>query len=147
MNFTRHFFLWLFVLLPFCSLSQNGSYTLSSDSLVNFHASNRRIYTAVRTHNRPKTDGRLNDECWLTEGEWQGNFIQQTPEQGTAPSQPTEMKILYDDDHLYIALRCYDSEPEKISPILGRRDDFTSGDVVGVALDSYHDKQTALNSM
>ena len=143
MNYTRHFFLWLFVLLPFCSLSQNGSYTLSSDSLVNFHASNRRIYTAVRTHNRPKTDGRLNDECWLTEGEWQGNFIQQTPEQGTAPSQPTEMKILYDDDHLYIALRCYDSEPEKISPILGRRDDFTSGDVVGVALDSYHDKQTA----
>jgi len=136
----------LFIILVFaihCSKAQSGSYTLSDDSLVNFHASQKRVYHAVRVEHRPRTDGRLDDPCWATEGEWQGDFIQQTPRQGQRPSQPTQVKILYDDEYLYVAMRCFDSEPEKISPVMGRRDDFTSGDVVGIALDTYHDRHTA----
>jgi hypothetical protein len=136
-------FKWIFFLLPFIVHSQNEKYTLSTDSLVNFHASNRRVYPAVRTVDRPRIDGKLNDNCWVNEGIWQGDFIQQNPNQGRPPSQKTEVKILYDDDNLYIALKCHDNEPEKISPLMGRRDDFTSGDIAGVALDTYFDKQTA----
>ncbi len=136
-------FFVLFLFLSVYSQAQPGSYTLSDDSLVNFHAGNRRVYTAVRTDQKPRTDGKLDDPCWAEEGEWQGDFVQQTPRQGHAPSQPTEVKILYDAENIYVAFRCYDSEPEKISPVMGRRDDITSGDVVGIALDSYHDRQTA----
>jgi hypothetical protein len=123
--------------------SQEINYRLSADSLVNFHASNKRIYTTQRIQERPRIDGKLDDTCWKQEGYWDGDFIQQQPVQGRTPSQKTEIKILYDDDNLYVAIRCYDNMPEKISPILGRRDDFTSGDVAGIALDTYYDKTTA----
>jgi hypothetical protein len=133
----------LLFILSETAVGQEYSYTLSTDSLVNFHASNKRIYTTQRIVNRPRIDGKLDDSCWRNEGYWDGNFIQQQPHQGRPPSQNTEVKILYDDDNLYVALRCYDNEPEKISPILGRRDDFTSGDIAGIALDTYFDKSTA----
>ncbi len=132
-----------FLLLSFFAQGQNGKYSLSTDSMVNVYAGFKRVYTASRTAIKPRVDGKLNDACWLKEGEWQGDFIQQVPNQAKAPSQQTFVKILYDNDNLYIAFKCLDNEPEKISPLMGRRDDFTSGDVAGVALDTYFDKQTA----
>ncbi len=116
-------------------------YNLSEDSLVNFYASQRRVYDATRLEKRPKIDGKLTDECWL-QGKWSAGFRQQQPSQAQAPSQETEIKILYDDNNLYVGIRCYDNEPEKIQPILGRRDDFR-GDITGIALDTYNDKLTA----
>ncbi|HPT32268.1 MAG TPA: DUF5916 domain-containing protein, partial [Prolixibacteraceae bacterium] len=133
----------LFLFLSFVSGGQNAKYSLSTDSMVNYHASMKRVYKAVRTQNRPRIDGKLQDGCWLKEGEWQGGFVQQVPDQAKAPSQQTYVKIVYDDDNLYIALKCLDNEPDKISPLMGRRDDYTSGDVAGIALDTYFDKQTA----
>lgn len=125
------------------AFSQGNLYSLSSDSLVNLHAGNKKVYRTIRTVSKPRIDGKLDDACWLSEGYWEGNFIQQQPVQGRQPSQDTWFKILYDEDNLYVALKCYDSEPQKISDILGRRDDFTSGDIAGIALDTYFDKTTA----
>src|SRR5690554_1330475 len=122
--------------------AQNTGYNLSDDSLVNYHASQRKIYHAARTELKPRIDGRLDDECWQQTGNWEGGFIQQQPNQAKAPSQETEIKILYDDTYLYMAIVCYDNEPEKIRSILGRRDE-NMGDMAGIALDSYFDKQTA----
>ncbi len=130
------------VLIAIASKSQNFNYTLSDDSLVNKYASIRRVYYATRTELKPKIDGKLNDECWKSVGTWDGGFIQQAPNQAKSPSQETEIKILYDDKYLYVGIICHDNEPEKISPILGRRDDYTVGDVAGVAFDSYNDNQT-----
>ena len=133
----------LLVSSPILINGQSIDYTLSSDSLVNYHASNRRVYTTVRTEHKPKIDGILDDLCWQQDGIWQGDFVQQQPKQAKDPSQQTEIKILYDNDFLYMALKCYDDAPEGIRALLGRRDDFTVGDIAGVALDTYHDKQTA----
>ena len=136
-------FLALFLIFfNYSAKAQDLNYTLSDDSLVNFHASNKRIYYATRTEFAPKIDGRLNDECWKTTGTWDGNFIQQQPHQAKPPSQQTEVKILYDNNYLYFALVCYDNEPEKMDPILARRDE-NEGDMAGIALDTYNDKQTA----
>ncbi|NOR74872.1 MAG: hypothetical protein GQ525_06915 [Draconibacterium sp.] len=133
----------LLVITVVYSNAQDLDYTLSDDSLVNVHASNKRVYYATRTEIIPKIDGTLDDECWNIVGKWDGGFIQQQPHQAKAPSQETEIKILYDDKYLYFAIICHDNEPEKMSPILGRRDDYTVGDIAGIALDSYNDKQTA----
>lgn len=122
--------------------AQNLNYTLSDDSLVNEFASIKRVYYATRTELKPKIDGILDDECWQKIGNWDGNFIQQQPHQAAPPSQDTEIKILYDDKYLYFAIICHDNEPDKMSPILGRRDE-NNGDIAGIALDSYNDKQTA----
>ena len=134
--------LYFLCLILFSVKAQDLNYTLSDDSLVNKSASIKRIYYAARTDLKPKIDGRLDDACWQQKGIWDGGFIQQQPHQAASPSQQTEIKILYDDKYLYFAIICHDNEPEKMSPILGRRDE-NNGDMAGIALDSYNDNQTA----
>jgi hypothetical protein len=99
-----------------------------------------RIYRTIRLQGQPPAiDGRLDDEAW-TQGEWSGDYTQQIPTEGAKPSQATELKILYDDKHVYMAIRAYD-DPAKVHRYPGRRDDIT-GDIVGVCFDSYNDKRT-----
>ena len=102
-----------------------------------------RVYTTVRLEGKgPSIDGRLDDEAWR-QGEWSGDFKQQMPAEGAPPSQPTEIKILYDDGNIYFAIRAYD-DPAKVHRYPGRRDDFVNYavDVVGICFDSYNSKQT-----
>jgi len=143
MNRTFVSALFLFVLFLNTLSAQDLNYTLSDDSLVNHYASIKRVYYASRTTSAPKIDGHLDDDCWKTVGTWDGDFIQQQPNQAQPPSQQTQIKILYDDKYLYVGIIAHDNEPEKMSPLLGPRDDYTVGDITGIALDTYHDKQTA----
>jgi hypothetical protein len=100
-----------------------------------------RSYSLTRLNSSsPEIDGKLDDVCWKT-GEWTGNFTQWIPKEKGVPSQKTELKILYDNENLYVAIRAYDNEPEKILRTAGRRDEF-KGDIVGVCFDSYHDHRT-----
>lgn len=101
-----------------------------------------RIYQTARLETPPPTiDGRLDDEAWQ-QGEWSGDFAQQLPVEGAEPSQPTELKILYDDRHVYVAIRVYD-DPALVHRYPGRRDDFGgfAVDIVGICFDSYNDKR------
>jgi hypothetical protein len=99
-----------------------------------------RIYDTVRLKGRPPViDGRLDDACW-SEGEWHGGFRQQIPTEGAEPSAKTELKILYDEKNIYMAMRAHD-DPKLIHKYSGRRDELM-GDVLGVCLDSYADKRT-----
>ncbi len=99
-----------------------------------------RIYGTVRLQGPPPSiDGKLDDGAWK-EGEWSGDFTQQIPTEGAPPSQKTEVKILYDERHIYAAIRAYD-DPALIHRYAARRDTFV-GDIVGVCFDSYNDKRT-----
>jgi hypothetical protein len=103
-----------------------------------------RVYTTERLVVKPPAiDGRLDDEAWLKQGTWSGDYTQQLPNEGAAPTKPTELKILYDDKHLYFAIRVFD-DPDKVHRYPGRRDDFGgfAVDMVGICFDSYNDKRT-----
>ncbi len=138
-------FSFLLSLIAIPAISQNSKYTLSSDSIVNKQAGTKRVYYATKINVHPRIDGKLDDLCWQGLG-WSGAFIQQTPSQGQSPSEPTDIKIVYDENYLYAAFKCYNHGPGKIRPILGPRDELI-GDAVGIALDTYHDKQTAFEFM
>ncbi len=102
----------------------------------------KRVYQVTRLAGPPpKIDGKLDDPCWATQGEWQDHFTQREPHEGQPGSQPTQFKILYDDQYLYVAIRAFDSELAKQPRLRGKRDEFT-GDIVGVNFDSYFDKRT-----
>ena len=104
----------------------------------------KRIYTTQRIAGpSPVVDGHLDDAAWEAVA-WDGRFIQREPYDGNPPSQPTEIKILYDDNALYIAYRAHDTAPDKIEERLARRDHFP-GDWVEVNIDSYFDKRTAFS--
>lgn len=112
-----------------------------TDSLKKTDATTvKKYYTTRLTTERPTIDGKLNDACWLT-GSWEGDFIQFIPNEGAKPSFPTEFNILYDDKNIYVAMRAYDKQPEKIQQYAGMRDDFV-GEQMGVNFDSYHDRRT-----
>ena len=101
----------------------------------------KKSYTATQTTLIPKIDGRLDDECW-SQGNWTGGFTQFNPEENAPPSQPSELKVLYDYNNIYVAFKCHDAEPEKMHTKFNSRDIY-SGDMIGIAFDSYFDKKTA----
>ena len=81
----------------------------------------REYITQKITGDTPKIDGKLNDACW-SEGEWASDFIQWIPNEGANPSMPTEVKILYNDQSIFVALRAIDYEPDKMVIKGSRRD-------------------------
>jgi len=131
----RPFLLKKFVLSQILMLLLTSSYAYSPDSTAV-----KRTYQTAYAKTIPIIDGLMNDDCWNLV-DWTTDFIQTLPVENKPPSQQTAFKILYDNDNLYIFIRAYDTEPDKISKIMSRRDNF-NGDMVFVDIDSHFDKQT-----
>ncbi|MEP5613996.1 MAG: DUF5916 domain-containing protein [Cyclobacteriaceae bacterium] len=120
----------LLFLLFFCVFSQGEKEPTKS-------------YTTAKLESQIVIDGKLDDEAW-GQVEWGGDFIGREPEYKVAPSEETQFKILYDEKFLYVGVRAFDSEPEKIVKRMSRRDGF-DGDWVEINIDSYFDKRTAFS--
>jgi len=103
-----------------------------------------RVYETRHLEGHPPVlDGRLDDPAWALVP-WGGGFTQRSPYQGEPPTQPTQFKILYGADAMYLGFRCHDDEPARIERQLARRDWFP-GDWVEVNLDSRGDHRTAFS--
>ena len=100
-----------------------------------------RVYNTARVVGEsPVIDGLIDEEVWDIVS-WSGDFTQREPYEYEPPSQATSVKVLYDNNNLYVAIRAFDSDPDKIERRLTRRDSF-EGDWVGIGIDSYNDKLT-----
>lgn len=134
-SYKTHLLLILSILL----IPVGFTYAQNLDSLLN----NKRVYQTVNIGETPipKIDGVLDDEIWKL-GEWHGDFTQQQPVGGARGSEDTYVKVLYDYSNLFVAIVCQDDEPDLIRDIFDRRDAL-SGDMTGIAIDSYYDKRTA----
>ena len=101
-----------------------NSYSQERTGLIPFEQAYKRTYHNTRlTGTPPVIDGKLEDKCWVNEGSWSQDFIQNIPVERAQPTYPTRVKILYDDKNIYFALRAWDPEPEKINRFVGNRDD------------------------
>ncbi len=103
----------------------------------------KRTYTTkyLNEITSPEIDGLLEDAAWDIVP-WEGDFVERRPDENTQPDHKTKFKIVYDKKFLYVGIRAFDSEPDKIEMRLSRRDGF-QGDWVGIFIDSYHDKRSA----
>ena len=72
-----------------------------------------RVAVAKRTAEKIQVDGVLDEPAWQA-AEPTGGFIQQDPKEGEPASEVTEVRVLYDQDNLYVAVLCYDRNPEGI---------------------------------
>lgn len=86
-------------------------------------------------------DGRIDDEAWKTAAVFK-DFYQTNPGDNIAPSKPTEVMVMYDEKHLYIAFKCWD-EKDKIRATVAKRDEVFGEDNVRVWLDTYDDRRRA----
>ncbi|HEV8365643.1 MAG TPA: DUF5916 domain-containing protein [Gemmatimonadaceae bacterium] len=96
---------------------------------------------AVRATGTIRLDGKLDEPAWAAASVTDA-FMQIDPEEGKPASQRTEVRVLFDDDALYVGVRLHDNGP--ITARLGRRDmNLGDSDWFGVMIDSYHDHRTA----
>ena len=96
---------------------------------------------AWRTETPPEIDGLGADAAWKGAHRISG-FTQLEPDEGSAPSHPTEFHVAYDERNLYVFVRAYDSDPDSILRVLARRDVSSPSDEIEVVVDSYHDRRT-----
>jgi hypothetical protein len=101
------------------------------------------VLDIARLQAAPVLDGVLDDPVW------QGaavahDFVQFAPRQGEPASQPTEVMLGYDAQTLYIGVRCYDNEPDRIIARALRPDsDLANDDRIEIHLDTFHDRTNA----
>ncbi|WP_164009436.1 DUF5916 domain-containing protein [Pyxidicoccus trucidator] len=96
---------------------------------------------SVRVSTAPKLDGRLDEEVWASATPFR-DFVQHYPQQGGAPTEATEARILFDDDFLYVGIRCQDSQPALVNRQLGRRDSQPVSDYVAINIDPSHNHRS-----
>jgi hypothetical protein len=68
----------------------------------------------VRVDSPPVIDGLLDEAVW-GQADVITDFHQIRPGDGTAPSERTEVYLIYGDDALYVGARMYDSDPDRIA--------------------------------
>ena len=70
-------------------------------------------------------------------------FVQQPPNRGAPATERTEVRILYDDDNLYVAADLLYEDPSNIVRTGLLRDANTAqGDAFAISLDTFHDRGT-----
>ena len=97
----------------------------------------------LATANAPEIDGFLEPEVW-ERAPAIGALTQLEPVEGAAPSFESDVRLLFDADNLYIGMRFFDPEPERI---IGTTRDFDAfldaDDRVELVLDTFHDHRSA----
>jgi hypothetical protein len=94
------------------------------------------------TNGSLRVDGRLDDAAWA-QARPITQFSQTQPRQGEPATERTEVRILYDDNAVYVGAKLFDTDRSGIRAQLARRDAFTEADLFEVAFDSYHDHNTS----
>jgi len=96
---------------------------------------------AIKTTQAPKVDGNLDDAAW-TNVPVATDFVQNYPISGQSSSQKTTVKIIYDNDAIYVGAYMYD-DPTLIRKQITARDaeQLKDVDYFSIFLDTYNDNQ------
>ncbi|MBZ5557295.1 MAG: carbohydrate binding family 9 domain-containing protein [Acidobacteriia bacterium] len=97
---------------------------------------------AVSGPNAVRVNGELSDEVWRGAAPIDA-FVQREPQDGGEPSERTEFRVAYNATTLFVKVRAYDRQPDRIVTYLTRRDQDSPCDWIRVFVDSYHDRRTA----
>ena len=101
------------------------------------------VVRAVRITTPPELDGVLDEPLWREIPPVTG-FRQRAPVDGAPASEPTEVRIAYDENALYFGFHFFDSEPSRIRrAILERGGRIDKDDRIIIGLDTYHDRRNA----
>ena len=104
--------------------------------------SERKSVEIVRTDTPPVIDGYIDEPGWSRAAVIE-DLHQMSPIEYAEPSQRTEIRILYDDDALYIAARMWDTEAERIvSQNLRQGQQVWGDDFFGIVLDPFNDQRS-----
>ena len=103
---------------------------------------NRKKIKTTRVKKAPKIDGFLNDDAWENV-EICTNFVVFKPANGKPVSDKyqTTVKVVYDDDAIYISAQMIDPDPKNIPREFAVRDNFSNSDFFSVTINPNDDGQ------
>ena len=103
---------------------------------------NRKKIKTTRVENAPKIDGILDDDAWIN-AELCKDFVIFRPDNGKpVPAEyQTEVKVVYDDDGIYISGMMLDPDPKGIPMEFATRDNFSQADFFLVTINPNDDGQ------
>ncbi|HEX2723013.1 MAG TPA: DUF5916 domain-containing protein, partial [Gemmatimonadaceae bacterium] len=106
----------------------------------------RPVARAAARNGSVTIDGKLDESAWSAATPI-GELTQSSPNEGKPPSEKTELRVLYDDDAVYIGARMFDSMGAKgVRGVLARRDVLMNGgnsltsDRLALVFDTFRDK-------
>ncbi|MEW6456087.1 MAG: DUF5916 domain-containing protein [Acidobacteriota bacterium] len=91
----------------------------------------------------PRIDGILDNPLWEEEALKIENFTQFIPKEMGTPSEKTVAYLGCDTKNLYVAFRCFDSNPMKIRASVTNRDNIRQDDWVSITIDTFNEKRRA----
>ena len=93
-----------------------------------------------------RLDGQL-DEALYTSATPISDFIQAEPVAGQPATERTDVWISYDSDHVYVSLRAFESQPDRMIVNEMRRDGGSIGqnESFGFSLDTFYDRRNSVN--
>jgi hypothetical protein len=113
-----------------------------SVSVISNDRSLKEIRAVRIVGDRPIIDGQLDEEVWKR-GHVISDFWQREPKEGAPATESTKVRVLYDEEALYVAARMYSKNPEKISAAATRRDQLGYAETLIINLDCYRDRKTS----
>lgn len=120
--------------MAFKSIVYLGFFTFFSGQLF---AQKTKEIVALRTNEKITIDGLADEKSWA-EAMIATDFLELNPTEGNKPAFKTEVKILFDDNNLYILGYCFDKHPDSILTQLGERDDDLNADLFTISFDPYN---------
>ena len=102
----------------------------------------KKIYVSAKTDDPPKIDGILDDNTWKDMAV-ATDFLQFRPHNGEAATFNTEVKIVYDNEAVYVSAMMYDGYPDSIYTELSRRDECNNVSSFGIYIDPFNDASVA----
>ena len=117
---------------------------LASAQTIDYRTAHlERKLPAIRAEGTILIDGVLDEDDWQN-APLANHFIQREPQEGAPATFDTEVRVLYDDEYLYLGVFAFDDEPENLIVTDLTRDYNTrSVDSFAVVLDTFHDRRNS----
>jgi len=113
--------------------------TIGQDNATEYIGSEIHI---KKTTQKITLDGELNESAWI-KGNTDSPFWQYFPVDSISANGQTEIFMTYDDQNIYVAVRCYSNNNDFITPSLRRDYSFRGSDNISILFDTYNDATNA----
>jgi hypothetical protein len=124
---------------PLLALACAGSSLAQTPGTISAAAGDKRV-VITRAATPPVIDGKLDDAVWATATPFD-DFHQVNPQEYAPASERTEIRLLYDDDALYVAAKLYQPPDEITAHVLRQNASITGDDTLFVTIDPFNSRR------
>ncbi len=113
-------------------------------AVITRNAAGQATVRAIKLSAPLKLDGVLDEEVYAREAPF-GGLIQVAPDYGSLSTERSDIWITYDDKHMYLTCRCWDSAPPEEWVVNELRRDtggLRNNEHIGVLFDTFYDRRS-----